>query len=103
VTFDQFDHDNEPQPEWVCPCPECNGWTPGPPEGIDCSYCGGRGWEVVAVSDPADPDGEPLPEQRLCASCGGTGEVYSVRDEGAWQEPPPEDLVESSWRWAGFS
>lgn len=32
MTWDEFDHDNEPQPEWVCPCPECNGWTPGPPE-----------------------------------------------------------------------
>lgn len=30
--FDQFDHDNEPQAQWECPCPECNGWTPGPPE-----------------------------------------------------------------------
>lgn len=18
--------------QWQCPCPECNGWTPGPPE-----------------------------------------------------------------------
>ena len=30
MTWDEFDHDNEPQPEWVCPCPECNGVMPGP-------------------------------------------------------------------------
>ena len=32
--WNEFDHDNEPLPyeQWQCPCPECNGWTPGPPE-----------------------------------------------------------------------
>lgn len=41
----------------------------------ECPYCDGRGWNTIAVHDPTDPDGEPLPEQEQCATCGGSGEV----------------------------
>ena len=26
--MNEWEHDQEPQPEWQCPCPECNGWVP---------------------------------------------------------------------------
>lgn len=41
----------------------------------ECPYCEGRGWNTIAVHDPTDPDGEPLPEQEQCAACGGAGTV----------------------------
>ena len=34
MSWDEFDHDNEPMPHdvWMCPCPVCSGFWPPDPE-----------------------------------------------------------------------
>lgn len=43
--------DLDPKPQWQCPCPECNGWTPGPPEEDEDS--------ALAACEPHPDEMEP--------------------------------------------